>query len=91
MEAMAMELQWHERRNGGLYADTGLGRYTVSQSDRVVLRHNGVVLGVFDSLDEAKARAQRGADYAHTIKAEDEALDGSLPVDRKLATEAPSK
>jgi hypothetical protein len=64
--------------SNSIYADIGgdLGRYTITCiATRPALRHRGVLLGKFDTLDEAKGRARRGADHARDVKAEGDALD----------------
>jgi len=70
-------LVWKSARaEGTILADVGgnLGRYIVERckSGRFELRHQGQPLGLFNTADEAKARAQAGADSARAMKVEND-------------------
>jgi hypothetical protein len=74
-------LVWKSARaEGTILADVGgkLGRYMIEHchSGRFELRHQGQPIGMFATVDEAKARAQAGADSAHAMKAEDDEYFG---------------
>jgi len=74
---MTNELQWKSRHRGeGEYADigSGLGRYIVTSGNKVSLRLNGELIGTFNTVGEAKVRAQAGADNARAMKTEEDAF-----------------
>jgi len=70
---MANELQWKPLQHGdGEFADIddGIGRYIIAgpSDQRLSLRLNGELIGMFDTVAEAKARAQAGADNARAME-----------------------
>jgi hypothetical protein len=70
-------LVWKSARiENTILADVGdnLGRYVIQRcgSGRFELRHQGQPIGMFNTADEAKARAQAGPDSARAVKVEDD-------------------
>jgi hypothetical protein len=68
-------LTWVER-SGLLCADTGgHGRYVIRQiaTGEFMLRLNGQSLGMFDRLEDAKERAERGAKHSREVAAQEAA------------------
>jgi hypothetical protein len=63
------------RAEGSIFADVGdnLGRYVIERchSGRFELRHHSRPIGIFTNIDEAKARAQAGADTARAMASEE--------------------
>jgi hypothetical protein len=64
------------RAKGSILADVGdnLGRYVIEhcKSGRFELRLHGQPIGMFDTAESAKQRAQAGADTARAMASEDE-------------------
>jgi hypothetical protein len=64
------------RAKGSILADVGdnLGRYVIEhcKSGRFELRLHGQPIGMFDTAESAKQRAQAGADTARAMASKDE-------------------